>query len=114
LENILKELLFLKGICIIISVSKEEFEALNRNMDVGGEVTPQTAAQPNSSTDGTTARTADKQVVNSRPDGCCSTCVAVLSKLDDIMSSLTALSVKVDTLERKLSTICEKNSGLRA
>lgn len=95
-------------------MSKEEFEALNRNMDVGGELTPQTATHPNSSTDGTTARNADTQVVNSRPDGCFPASVAVLSKLDDIMSSLTALSVKVDTLERKLSTLCEKNAGLHA
>jgi hypothetical protein len=95
-------------------VSKEEFEDLNRNMDEAGEVTPQMATHPNSSTDGTSVRTAGTQVVNSRPDGHCSACVAVLSKLDGIMSSLTALSAKVDTLERKLTTLCEKNAGPRA
>jgi len=83
-------------------------------MNVVGELPSQVATNSNSSTDGTTVRTADKQVFNSRPDGCCSACVAVLSKLDDVMSSLHALSVKVDTLERKLSTLCEQNAGLRA
>jgi len=97
-------------------LSKEEFEALNRNsrVDVAGEVTPQTSTHPNSTTDGTTVRTANKQVLNDRPDGHCSACVAVLSKFDDILSSLSALSVKIDTLERKLSTLCEKNAGLHA
>jgi hypothetical protein len=83
-------------------------------MDVVGESTPQMAALPTSSTDGTTVRTAATQVFNSEPDGPCSACVAVLSKLDDIMNSLSALSVKVDTLDRKLSTLCEKNAGLHA
>jgi len=104
--------------CVIAKyiVSKEDYEVLIRNsgMDVAVEVTPQMATRPNSSTDGTTVRTAGTQVVNSRPDGHCSACVAVLSKLDDIMSSLTALSAKVDTLERKLTTLCEKNAGLHA
>ena len=97
-------------------MTKEEFEALNKNYgrDVAGEVTPQVATHPTSSTNGTTVRTANKQVFNSRPDGHCSTCVAMLSKLDDIMRSLSALSVKVDTLERKLSILCEKNAGLHA
>jgi hypothetical protein len=97
-------------------VSKEEFEAMNRNYGtaVAGEGTPQTATHPISVTDGTTVNTADTQVFNNRPDGHCSACVAVLSKLDDIMSSLTDLSVKADTMERKLSTLCEKNSGLDA
>ena len=72
------------------------------------------ATHPSSSTDGTTVRTANKQVFNSRPDGHCAACVAMLSKLDDIVRSLSALSVKVDSLERKLSTLCEKNAGLHA
>jgi hypothetical protein len=97
-------------------VSREEFEAFNRNygVDVAGESTPQMVTQPNSSTDGITVRTADTGVINSRPDGHCSSCVTMLAKLDDIMSSLTALSVKVDTLEKKLSILCEKNAGLNA
>ena len=97
-------------------MSKEEFETLSRNYgpDVAAEVTPKMATHPTSSTNGTTVRTANKQVFNSRPDGNCSTCVAVLSKLDDIVRSLSALSVKVDSLERKLSTLCEKNAGLHA
>ena len=103
----------------MLSVSKEEYEVLKRNygLDVAGELTPQTATHPNSSTDvtdGTRVRTPDKQVFNSRPDGHCSACVAALSKLDDIMSVLTVLSAKVDTLERKLSTLCGKNAGLHA
>jgi len=98
---------FFKEIYIIVSVSKEEFEAVKRNygMDVAGEVTPQSSTHPNSTTDGTVVRTANKQVFDSRTDGHCSACVAVLSKLDDILSSLSALSVKVDTLERKLSKL---------
>jgi hypothetical protein len=110
LENILRELFF-KEIYIIVSVSREEFEALNRNygMDVGGDSTPQVVSHPNSSAEGSTVRTADTGVINSTPDGHCSACVTVLAKLDDIMSLLTALSVKVDTLEKKLSTLCEKN-----
>jgi len=94
-------------------VSKEEFEALNRNygIDVPGEVAPQSSTHPKSTTDGSTVCTANKHIFNGGPDGHCSACVAVLSKLDDILSSLSALSVKVDTLQGKLSTLCEKNAG---
>ena len=95
-------------------MSKQEFEAFNRDYgaDVAGELMPQMASHPSSSVHGTRDRTADMQVFKSRPDGHCSACVTVLSKLDDIISSLTALFVKLDTLENKLSTVCEKNAGL--
>jgi len=97
-------------------LSKEEFEAVDRNYrkDVAGEVTPQTSTHPSSTTDGNTVHTANKQVLNSRPDGHCTACVAVLSKLDDIISSLGALSEKVDTLERKLNTLSEEIADLYA
>lgn len=95
-------------------MSKQEFEAFNRNygMDVARELTPQNASHPSSSVDGTRERTAEMQVFKSRPDGHCSACVTVLSKLDDIISSLTALFARVDALENKLSTVCKKNAGL--
>jgi hypothetical protein len=38
--------------------------------------------------------------------------VTVLSKLDEIMSSFTALSIKSDILQNKLSTLCLDNGGL--
>ena len=97
-------------------MSVEEFDTLKTNYvtDVAGEVIPQTSTHQNTTTDGTTVHTANKQVLNRRPDGHCSTCVAVLSKLDEIVSLLNALSVRVDTLDRKLSTLCEKNSDLHA
>jgi hypothetical protein len=115
LENILRELFF-KEIYVIVSVSREELEVLNRSngMDVAGEPAPQEVTQPNSSTDGSTVRTADTGVINSTLDGHCSACVTVLAKLDDIVNALTALSVKVDTLEKKLSTLCKKNADLCA
>lgn len=108
----------MKEIYIIVSVSKEDFEVLNRNCGMVVpeklEVIPNMATPIRISTVATTVRMTDTQVVNSRPDGHCSGCVAVLSKLDDIISSLTALSVKVNTLERKLDTLCAKNAGLHA
>lgn len=95
-------------------LSQQEFEEFRQEVQhgVAGELTLQMATHPSSSVDGTKVRTADMCVFNSRPDGHCSACVTVLSKLDDIISSLTALSVKVDTLEKKLSIVCEKNAGL--
>jgi hypothetical protein len=116
LENILRELFLKEFYIIVVSVCTEEYVAFNRNYgtNVVVELPPHTAANPNSSTAGTKVRTADTQVFNSRQDGCCSACVAVSSKLDDVVSSLRTLSVKVDSLERKLSTLCEQNAGLRS
>ena len=93
-------------------MSREEFEALNRNYgtDVAGEVTPHMATHPSSSTDGTTVLTANKQVFNSRPGGHCAACVAMLSKLDDIVRSLSvtvSALAKSAPLLRTLSEIKE-------